>query len=82
MKKNMKKEISMIQQHSKGKGYKVNSSVINLSRRNLSEAKIFLLCKGLKFVPTANKFRPKSTFNPRNKDQGTRILLLKHILVV
>ena len=74
----------------------------NLSRRNLSEAEIFLLSKGLKFVPTANKissaklkteleeygrklglmwhfimdekpfsyekFRPKSTFNPRNKD--------------
>ena len=80
----------------------VSSNVINLSRRNLSEAEISLLSKGLKFVPTANKidrarlkteleeygrklrlmrhfrndekpfpyekFRPKSTFNPRNKD--------------
>ena len=79
-----------------------SSNVINLSRRNLSEAEISLLSKGLKFVPTANKidraklkteleeygrklrltwhfrkdekpfpyekFRPKSTFNPRNKD--------------
>ena len=80
----------------------VSSNVINLSSRNLSEAEIFHLSKGLKFVPTANeidrvklkaeleeygrkvqlmwhfrndekpfsyeKFRPKSTFNPRNKD--------------
>ena len=80
----------------------VSSNVINLSRRNLSEAEISLLSKGLKFVPTANKidrarlkmeleeygrklrlmryfrnnekpfpyekFRPKSTFNPGNKD--------------
>ena len=80
----------------------VSSNVINFSRRNLSEAEISLLSKGLKFVPTANKidraklkteleeygrklrlmwhfrndekpfsyekFRPKSTFNPRNKD--------------
>ena len=79
-----------------------SSNVINLSRRNLSEAEISLLSKGLKFVPTANKidraklkteleeygrklrltwhfrkdekpfpyekFRPKSTFNPRNKN--------------
>ena len=33
----------------------VSSNVINLSRRNLSEAEISLLSKGLKFVPTANK---------------------------
>ena len=80
----------------------VTSNVINLSRRNLCEAEISLLSKGLKFVLTANKidraklkteleeygrklwlmwhfrndekpfpfekFRPKSTFKPRNKD--------------
>ena len=80
----------------------VSSNVINVLRRNLSEAEISLLSKGLKFVPTANKidrsrlkteleeyggkrrlmwhirndekpfpyekFRPKPTFNPRNKD--------------
>ena len=80
----------------------VSGNVINLSRRNLSEAEISLLSKGLKFVSTANeidraklktefeeygrklrliwrfrndekpfqydKSRPKSTFNPRNKD--------------
>ena len=33
----------------------VSSNLINLSRRNLSEAEIFLLPKGLKFVPTAYK---------------------------
>ena len=33
----------------------VSSNVINLSRRNLSEAEISLLSKGLKFVPTADK---------------------------
>ena len=75
---------------------------MNLSRRNLSEAEISLLSKGLKFVPTSNKIdraklkteleeyggklqlmwhfrndekpfsyeklRPKSTFNPREKE--------------
>ena len=87
----------------------VSSNVINLSRRNLSEAKISLLSKDLKFVPTANKidraklktqleeygrklrfmwhfkndekpfpyekFRPESTFNPRNKDTVTETYL-------
>ena len=33
----------------------VSSNVVNLSRRNLSEAEIFLLSNGLEFVPTANK---------------------------
>ena len=33
----------------------VTSNVINLSRRNVSEAEISLLSKGLKFVSTANK---------------------------
>ena len=33
----------------------VSSNVINLSRRDLSEAEISLLSKGLKFVPTADK---------------------------
>ena len=33
----------------------VSSNVINLSRRNLSEAEISLLPMGLKFVPTVNK---------------------------
>ena len=33
----------------------VSSNVINLSRRNLSEAEISLLYKSLKFVPTVNK---------------------------
>ena len=33
----------------------VSSNVINLLRRNLSEAEIPLLSKGLKFAPTANK---------------------------
>ena len=33
----------------------VSGNVINLSRRNLSEAEMYLLSKGLKFVPTANK---------------------------
>ena len=80
----------------------VSSNVINLSRRNLSEAEISLLSEGLKFIPTPikicraklkkeleeygrklrlmwhfrndekpfpyEKFRPKSTFNPRKKD--------------
>ena len=80
----------------------VNKNVFNLSRRNLSPPEIFLLSKGLKFGPSANKidraklkreleeygrklrlmwhfrndeqtftaekFRPKSSFNPRNKD--------------
>ena len=79
----------------------VSINVINLSRRNLSEAEISLLSRALKFVPIANKidrtelkteleeygrklrlmwhfrndekpfpykkFRPKSTFNPKNK---------------
>ena len=33
----------------------VNSNIINLSRRNLSEAEISLLSKGQKFLPTVNK---------------------------
>ena len=33
----------------------VSSNVINLSRRNLSEAEISLLYKSLKFFPTVNK---------------------------
>ena len=33
----------------------VSKTVINLSRRKLSSAEIFLLSKGFKFVPTANK---------------------------
>ena len=92
----------------KGEGLEVKSvstNVIDLSRRNLSEAEISLLPKGLKFVPIVNKidraklkteleeygkklrfmwhfrndeksflyekFRPKFTFNPRNKDNVT-----------
>ena len=31
------------------KGKLVSSNIINLSRRNLPKAKIFLLCNGLKF---------------------------------
>ena len=80
----------------------VSSNAISLSRRNLTQAEILLLSKGLKFVPTAikidratlkmdleeygkklllvwhfrnnqkpfpyEKFRSKSTFNPRNKE--------------
>ena len=79
-----------------------SKSVINLSRRNLPSAEIFLLSKGFKFVPIASKmdqaklkrdpedygrkfrlmwhfkydkrpfsqekFKPKSTLNPRKKD--------------
>ena len=37
----------------------VSSNVINLSRRNLSEAEISFLSKGLKFVPTADKIVSK-----------------------
>ena len=33
----------------------VSSNIINLSRRNLSEAEISLLSKGQKFLPTVNK---------------------------
>ena len=80
----------------------VSKNVIIVSRRNFSSTEISLLTKGLKFVPTANKFnqaklkreleeygrkltlmgyfknderpffkerfKPKSTFYPRNKD--------------
>ena len=33
----------------------VSSNIINLSRRNLSEAEISLLSKGQTFLPTVNK---------------------------
>ena len=36
-------------------GIFASTNVINLSRRNLSEAEIFLLSKGLKLVSTGNK---------------------------
>ena len=79
-----------------------SKSVINLSRRNLPSAEVFLLSKGFKFVPIASKmdqaklkrdpeeygrkfrlmghfkcdkrpfsqekFKPKSTLDPRKKD--------------
>ena len=99
--------MAMIKNIAKYKGERlegkfVSSNAISLSRRNLTEAEIPLLSKGLKFLPTANKidramlkmdleeygkklwliwhfrnnekpfpyekFRSKSTFNPRNKE--------------
>ena len=87
----------------------VSKNVVNLSKRNLTDSEISLLCKGLNFVPTSNtidkaklkrelealgrmlrlkwhfrneekdfdpeKFKPKSTFNPRNKDAAIEIYM-------
>ena len=102
-----KKNMGMIKKIAKYKGERlegkfVSSNAISLSRRNLTQAEILLLSKGLKCVPTAikidratlkmgleeygkklsliwhfrnnqkpfpyEKFRSKSTFNPRNKE--------------
>ena len=92
-------------------GQFVNDKVINLSNRALSDSKISVLSKGLKFVATPKEldysqikiemenfgrrlrlkwhfreseefseypvFRPKSKFNPRNKDIAIEVYLSK-----
>ena len=55
-----KKNMTMIKNIAKYKrerleGKFVSSNAISLSRRNLTQAEILLLSKGLKFVPTASK---------------------------
>ena len=91
------------------KGNFVSKNVVNLSKRNLNDAEISLLSKGLNFVPTCNNidkaklkmkleafgrmlrlklyfcnenkdihcdmFKPKSKFNPRNKDAAIELYL-------
>ena len=57
LKKNMTDNINNVATY-KGErleGKFVSSNIINLSRRNLSEAEISLLSKGQKFLPTVNK---------------------------
>ena len=92
-------------------GVYVSDNILNLSKRDLSEAEISLLSKGLKFVPTpryvdqaalktdlenfgrklrlawhfrnensnftANPFKSKSNFNPKNKDVAIEMYLSK-----
>ena len=55
----------------------VSSNVINLSRRNLSEAEISLLSKGLKFVPTANKI-DRAKLKTELKEYGRKRRLMWH----
>ena len=91
------------------KGNFVRKNIVNLSKRNLNDAEISLLSKGLNFVPTCNNvdkaklemklrafgrtlrlnqhfrnenkyihrnmFKPKSKFNPRNKDAAIELHL-------
>ena len=91
------------------KGNFVSRNVVNLSKRNLNDAEISLLSKGLNFVRTSNNidkvklkmeleafgrmlrlkwhfrnenkdihrdmFKPKSKFNPRNKDAAIELYL-------
>ena len=91
------------------KGNFVSKNVVNLSKRNLNDAEISLLSKGLNFVPAGNNidkaklkmelevfgrmlrlkwhfrnenkdihrdmFKPKSKFNPRNKDAAIELYL-------
>ena len=91
------------------KGNFVSKNVANLSKRNLNDAEISLLSKGLNFVPTCNNidkaklkmelevfgriprlkwyfrnenkdihrdmFKPKSKFNPRNKNSTIELYL-------
>ena len=90
-------------------GNSVSKNVVNLSKRNFTDAEISLLSKGLNFVPTCNNigkgklkmkfvafgrmlrskwqfcnenkdihrdmFKPKSMFNPRNKDAAIELYL-------
>ena len=75
----------------------MSKNVVNLSRRNLTDSKIYLLLKGLNFILTfipIDKaklktelealgrilrlkwhFKPKSSFNPRNKDAAIEIYM-------
>ena len=54
----------------------VSSNVINLSKRNLSQAGISLLSKGLKFVPTANKIdRAKLKTELEEYERKLRLML-------
>ena len=87
----------------------VSKNVVNLSRRNFTGSEIYLLSKGLNFVPTSNtidkaklkmelevlgrilrlkwhfrneesvfdldQFKPKSTFDPRNKDAAVEVYM-------
>ena len=61
----------------------VSKNVVNLSKRKLTKAEISLLSKGFSkwHFPNdekefdRNKFKPKSTFNPRNKDAAIEIYL-------
>ena len=55
----------------------VSSNVINLSRRNLSEAEISLLSKGLKFVPTANKI-DRAKLKTELEEYGRKLRLMWH----
>ena len=51
----------------------VSGNVINLSRRNLSEAKFSLLSRNLNFVPTANKI-DKAKLKMELEEYGRKLL--------
>ena len=53
----------------------VSSNVINLSRRNLSEAEISLLSKGFKFVPIANTI-DRAKLKTELEEHGRKLRLI------
>ena len=53
----------------------VSSNVSNLSRRNLSQAEISLLPKGLKYVPTANKIK-RARLKMELEEYGRKLRLM------
>ena len=67
----------------------MSKNVVNLSRRNLTDSKIYLLLKGLNFKAKLKMelealgrilrlkwyFKPKSRFNPSNKDAAIEIYM-------
>ena len=55
----------------------VSGNAIGLSRRNLSEAEISLLSKGLKFVPTANK-TDRAKLKTELGEYGRKLRLMWH----
>ena len=54
-----------------------SKSVINLSKRNLPSAKIFLLSKGFKFVPTASKM-DQAKLKRELEEYGRKFRLMWH----
>ena len=63
------------------KGNLVSKNVVNLSKRNLNDAKISLLLKGLNFVPTCNNI-DKAKLKMELEAFGRMLRLLRFVMKI